>query len=244
MASFDSPSAEESGGMRRPSTHRPITAALAKLSNMRVFSLDYRLAPEHRFPAALDDTIAAYRWLLNQPGVEPANIAISGDSAGGGLTLALLSSLRSLGLPMPACAVLGSPWTDLTGSGRSGQENDGRCHMFRFENLEQFSSVYLGDASPGDPRASPLFADLSGLCPLLIQVASTEVLLDDSRGVYRKLIDSGGESTLEVYTDVIHAWQMCDGIVPEARVALTSAVAFINAKVFPDTTVPAITEKK
>lgn len=227
-----------------PVTHRPITAALAKLSNMRVFSLDYRLAPEHRFPAALDDTIAGYRWLLRQPGVNASRVAISGDSAGGGLTLALLSSLRDLGLPMPACAILGSPWTDLTGSGASGRENDGRCHMFRFDNLEEFSSVYLGSAPPSDPRASPLFANLAGLCPVLIQVASTEVLLDDSRRVYAGLIAAGGESRLEVYADVIHAWQMCDGILPEARVALSRAVAFITAKISTDLKVAALTEEK
>lgn len=214
-----------------PVTHRPITSALAKLSGMRVFSLDYRLAPEHRFPAALDDTIAAYRWLLDQPDVDPARIAICGDSAGGGLTLSLLSSLDDLGLPMPASAVLGSPWTDLTGSGASGRENDGRCHMFRLANLEQFSSVYLGGVPASDTRASPLLADLHGLCPLLIQVASTEVLLDDSRGVYQKVLAAGGEARLEVYADVIHAWQMCDGIVPEARVALGNAVAFITSRV-------------
>lgn len=225
-----------------PATHRPITAALSKLSGLRVFSLDYRLAPEHRFPVAFDDTIAAYEWLLQQPGVDPSRVAISGDSAGGGLALALLSSLAQHGLPMPACAVLGSPWTDLTGSGASGHENDGRCHMFRFANLEDFSHAYLGDNSAGDPRASPLFADLSDLCPILIQVSSTEVLLDDSTRLNTKIRAAGGESRLEVYPDVIHAWQMLDGLVPEARVALTSAVAFISEKIITDRMVAVLTE--
>ncbi len=225
-----------------PVTHRPITAALARLSGLRVFSLDYRLAPEHRFPAALDDTIAAYEWLLQQPGVDPSRVAISGDSAGGGLALALLSLLNQRGLPMPACAVLGSPWTDLTGSGASGPENDGRCHMFRFANLEAFSRTYLGDNSPSDPRASPLFADLSGLCPVLIQVSSTEVLLDDSTRVDAKVRAAGGESRLEVYDDVVHAWQMLDGLVPEARVAITGAVAFITEKITTDRMVAVLTE--
>jgi acetyl esterase/lipase len=114
--------------------------------------------------------------------------------------------------------------------------------MFRFANLGEFSKVYLAHASPRDHHASPIFADLSGLCPVLIQVASTEVLLDDSRGVYSRLLETGGESTLEVYADVIHAWQMCDGIVPEARVALGNAVAFISSKVSTDQMVAALTE--
>ena len=210
-----------------PSTHRPITAALAKLSGRRVFSLDYRLAPEHRFPAALDDTIAAYRWLLDECQIASSSLAISGDSAGGGLALALLESLAPLGLPLPACAVLGSPWTDLTGSGASAKGNDGSCHMFRFENLEEFARVYLGDADAADSRASPLFGNLSALPPLLIQVSSTEILLDDSLRIHEGIRNAGGESTLEIYADTLHAWQMLDGLVPESRAALQSATKFI-----------------
>ncbi|MEO7368680.1 MAG: alpha/beta hydrolase [Gemmatimonadaceae bacterium] len=213
-----------------PETHRPITAALAKLSRRRVFSLDYRLAPEHPFPAAVDDTITAYRWMLATSGIDPALLAVSGDSAGGGLTLALLSALGALGLPQPACAILGSPWTDLTASGASAHGNDGRCHMFRYENLEQFAAIYLDSQPATDTRASPLFADLSGLAPVLIQVGSTEVLLDDATRVDERIRAAGGDSTLEIYADTMHAWQMLDGIVPESRAALSSAARFISER--------------
>jgi monoterpene epsilon-lactone hydrolase len=207
-------------------THRPITAALARLSRRSVFSLDYRLAPEHPFPAALDDAFAAYQWLLAQ-GTPASEIALAGDSAGGGLVLACLLRVRDAGLPMPACAVCFSPWTDLAGTGESIRSNDGRCAMFRPENTGAFASVYLAGASARDAYASPVFADLQGLSPLLLQAGSTELLLDDARRVHDKVQAAGGTSRLEVYTDVAHCWQMLDGLVPEARDALLQAATFI-----------------
>jgi acetyl esterase/lipase len=210
-------------------THRPITAALARLGRRRVFSLDYRLAPEHRYPAALDDALAAYRWLLKQEGLRPETIALAGDSAGGGLVLATLLRARDEGLPAPSCAVCFSPWTDLAGAGESVRANDGRCAMFRTENVDEFASVYLGGASAREPYASPAYAsDFAGLPPLLLQVGSTELLLDDARSVHAKVLEAGGTSRLEIYEDVFHCWQMLDGIIPEARAALTSAARFID----------------
>jgi acetyl esterase/lipase len=210
-------------------THRPITAALARLARRRVFSLDYRLAPEHRYPAALDDAVAAYNWLRTHEGISPRAIAFAGDSAGGGLVLASLLRLRDAGVPLPACAVCFSPWTDLAGTGESQRLNDGRCAMFRTENNDEFAPAYLGDASPRDPYASPAYADLAGLPPLLLQVGSTELLLDDARRVHRKIQAANGTSRLEIYEDVAHCWQMLDGFVPEARAALQQAAAFIRA---------------
>jgi acetyl esterase/lipase len=208
-------------------THRPITAALARLARLRVFSLNYRLAPENRFPAALDDAVAAYRWLLEQR--LPANaISLAGDSAGGGLVLGLLLRARDSGLPLPGCGVCFSAWTDLAGTGASVRLNDGRCAMFRPENNAEFASAYLGATSPFDSYASPLHADLSGLPPLLFQIGSTELLLDDSRRAHQKIQAAKGISQLEIYDDVAHCWQMLDGLVPEARDALRQAANFIR----------------
>jgi monoterpene epsilon-lactone hydrolase len=209
-------------------THRPITAALARLSRRRVFSLDYRLAPEHRYPAALDDAVAAYQWLLAHEGIAPRAISFAGDSAGGGLVLASLLRLRDEGVPLPACAVCFSPWTDLAGAGESQHANDGRCAMFRTENAAEFAPAYLGNESPQNPYASPAYADLAGLPPLLLQVGSTELLLDDARRVHRKIQEAGGRSRLAIYEDVAHCWQMLDGFVPEARAALRQAASFIR----------------
>jgi len=209
-------------------THRPITAALARLSRRRVFSLNYRLAPEHRYPAALDDCVAAYRWLLADEKIDAGAISIAGDSAGGGLVLGTLLCARDAGLPLPACAVCFSPWADLTGTGESQRLNDGRCAMFRTGNAQEFAPAYLGQESAHNPHASPVFADLRGLPPLLLQVGSTELLLDDARRVHDKMQEAGGESQLEIYDDVAHCWQMFDGLVPEARIALRQAATFIR----------------
>lgn len=209
-----------------PATHRPITSALAKRTGARVFSTEYRLAPEHRFPAAISDVVAAYRWLIKS-GVEPGRLAVAGDSAGGGLALALLLILRDAREPLPACAVLFSPWTNLTGSFASCRANDGKCWMFRPENMEQFARTYLGDVAATDPRASPAFGNLRGLPPMLLQVGSTELLLDDSREVADAVRNVGGSADLEIFPDVFHCWQMLDGLVPEAGEALGQAADFI-----------------
>jgi epsilon-lactone hydrolase len=211
-----------------PITHRPITGALVRLSRRRLFSLSYRLAPEHPYPAALDDALAAYRWLLAS-GIAPGAIAVAGDSAGGGLALSLLLRARADGLPLPACAVLFSPWTDLAVTGRSQSANEGRDPMFFRLNMDEFASAYLGSASPLDPLISPLYGDLAGLPPLLLQVGSTELLLDDARRVHEKVQAAGGTSRLQVFDELCHCWQMADGFVPEARVALHQAVEFMNA---------------
>ncbi|HEX7175291.1 MAG TPA: alpha/beta hydrolase [Pyrinomonadaceae bacterium] len=210
-------------------THRPITAALARLARQRVFSINYRLAPEHRFPAGLDDAFAAYRWLLGRA-LSASDISIAGDSAGGNLVLGVLLRARDAGLPLPASAVCFSPWTDLAGTGDSVRLNDGRCAMFRPESIDEFAASYLdGMSSTRDPRASPVYADLGGLPPLLLQVGSTELLLDDARRVHHKILKTGGSSRLEIFDDVFHCWQMLDGFVPEARTALRQAADFIRS---------------
>ena len=211
-------------------THRPLTAALARATGCRVFSADYRLAPESRFPAAFDDVAAVYQWLVTG-GAPGERIAIAGESAGGGLVLALAVHARGQGWPAPACVVAFSPWTDLAGTGESVHGNAGRCAMFHPDNISAFAVAYLGQASADDPRASPVYADLRGLPPLLLQVGSTELLLDDARRVHDGVIKGGGSSRLTVYDDVPHAWQLITPFLPEARAAIAEAAAFIHSKV-------------
>jgi acetyl esterase/lipase len=205
---------------------RPITAGLARRTGHRVFSLEYRLAPEHRFPAALDDAVAAYEWLLAS-GVAPRAISLAGTSAGGNLVLATLLRLRDAGAPLPERAICFSPWTDLAGTGDSLRANDGRDALLRVANIPAFARAFLGAASPRDPYASPLYAKLDGLPPLLIQVDAAEVLLDDARRLHERVLRAGGVSHLDVFDGLFHAWQMLDPFMPEARVALDRAAAFL-----------------
>lgn len=209
------------------STHRPVTAALARLTRRRVFSLKYRLAPEHRFPAAFDDALHGYRWLLEKLNGDSTQISVAGDSAGGGLALSILIAARDQGLPLPVCAVLYSPWTDMEGLIDAPHPNAERCAMFAPTNIDDFAKAYLADASRSDPRASPYFSDMRGLPPILLQVGESELLVDDSRRVHEKIRAAGGQSDLEIWPDVFHGWQMLDGLVPEARVALDQSAAFM-----------------
>jgi acetyl esterase/lipase len=211
-------------------THRPITAALARFTRCRVFSVEYRLAPEHRFPAAHDDVLAAYEWLL-ATGVASSAVALAGDSAGGNLVLTLGVRLRDAQRPTPACIVAFSPWTDLAGTGRSLVANDGRCAMFRPENIAGFAGAALGTAPAAAPAASPVYADLQGLPPTLLHVGSTELLLDDARRVHERIAAAGGVSRLEIFEDVPHCWQMFVPFVPEATASLRDAATFIMQNV-------------
>jgi monoterpene epsilon-lactone hydrolase len=206
---------------------RPITATLARNFGVRAFSLDYRCAPEHRFPAGLDDAVAGYRWLLSN-GIEPQNICVAGDSAGGGMTLALALRLRDAGEPLPASLVCLSPWTDMTGSGDSIIANSQRDPMFVAEDIQRYAAVYLGDHSPNDPLASPLFADLRGLPPILIQVGRNEVLLDDAVELHERVAAVGGRSELNIYAHVPHGWHYGSPFVPETRRALREIADFVQ----------------
>jgi epsilon-lactone hydrolase len=208
-----------------PKSHRALVFGLATRASARTFSLDYRLAPEHRFPGALEDAIAAYRHLVAS-GTPPESIVIAGDSAGGGLALATLVALRDVGDPLPAGGMLFSPWTDLAASGATIRTNDGIDPMFSGPAIGRAARVYLGDTPATHPYASPVYADLQGLPPLFIQVGSTEVLLDDSRRVAENARAAGVAVQLQIWSKLPHVWQLFAPFMPEARQALDAAAGF------------------
>jgi monoterpene epsilon-lactone hydrolase len=210
-----------------PATHRGLVFPLARRSGARTFSLDYRLAPEHPFPAALDDALAAYRKLLAD-GVSPASMVIAGDSAGGGLALATLLALRDAGDSLPAGAALFAPWTDLAATGASMTTNDGRDPMFYGRAFAPAGKLYTGDADVRNPYVSPLYGRFDGLPPLFIQVGDTEVLLDDSTRVAEKARAAGVSVELEIWPKMPHVFQIFAPFVPEANRALEQAAGFVR----------------
>lgn len=210
-------------------SHRSMLTHLATRARTRVFAADYRLAPESPYPAAVDDAVAAYGGLV-AAGTDPARVVVAGDSAGGGLALALLLRLRDAGSPLPAGAVVLSPWTDLTGSSPSITANEGTDIMLGRPLLEHWAASYLAGAPADQPDASPLHADLAGLPPLLVQVGDTEVLLDDGARFAAKADAAGVDVTLEVEPDMFHVWAFFAGIVAESDAALDSAAAWIQAR--------------
>ena len=214
-------------------SHHNIMARLAKAGGCRVLGVDYRLAPEHRFPAALDDAVAAYRWLLDG-GLAPENIAVCGDSAGGGMAVALLTLLRDRGLPLPAAAVAMSPWADMAVRGDSYERNAAADPVTRRATMELMARTYLGrHGDAADPLASPVHADLAGLPPLLIQVGEREVLLDDAVTLADAVRKAGGAVTLNVWPGMIHTFQLFTGRLDEADAAIDEAARFIRARVDP-----------
>ncbi|MDJ0839727.1 MAG: alpha/beta hydrolase [Acidobacteriota bacterium] len=210
-----------------PRTHRALVSYLARRSGAAVLSVDYRLAPENPFPAAVEDAVKVYKYLV-ESGIPVAKTAVGGDSAGGGLTFATLVHSRDHGLPMPAAAFAFSPWTDLSLSGDSVTTNRHREVLIHNEELRRFSAYYLGETEPETPLASPLFADLSGLPPVFIQVSSAEVLRDDSLRMEERLKEAGVPVTCEVWRKMQHVWQFLPGRLPEARKALRNTADFLH----------------
>lgn len=197
-------------------SHRSMLTHLASAARARVLAVDYRLAPEHQHPAALDDAVAAYRWLVGDRGLDPNRIVLAGDSAGGGLSVATLIALRDAGTPMPAACICLSPWADLTQSGTTIVEKSGVDPMVRAEDLDRWAAMYVGDHDPRLPLISPLFADLEALPPLLIEVGTCEVLLDDARRLAERAASAGVDVQLTTAEGMIHVWHFFAGLVPEA----------------------------
>ena len=197
------------------------------MRGFRVFAPDYRLAPENPFPAAVDDAAAVYRGLLSGDRSRQG-IVVAGDSAGGALALSLVLALRAAGSPLPAAAALFSPWTDLAATGESVRTNARRCAIFHGPAIAPTARLYLAEADPRDPLASPLYADLSGLPPLLIHVGANETLRDDSTRLAEKARAAAVSVELKVWPVVPHVWQLAPHKIPEARQSLCESAEFLR----------------
>jgi acetyl esterase/lipase len=212
-----------------PNTHRRFVALLGRACGARVLNIDYRLAPEHPHPAAVEDAVAAYRWLVGQ-GADPDHIALAGDSAGGGLAAAALVALRDAGDPLPAAAALISPWVDLELTGASMTTRAAVDPMCSAESLKPSADMYLAGQDARTPLASPVYADLSGLPALLIHVGDAEVLLDDAVRLAANARAARVEVTLHVVPEMIHVWHVFAGLLPEAETALDDLAAWLRAR--------------
>lgn len=208
-------------------THRDLAARLSRATAARVLLIGYRLAPEHPHPAAVDDAVAAYRWMLSQ-GSDPARLTVAGDSAGGGLTVATLVAIRDRGLPRPAAGVCLSPWVDLEGLGESMTTKAAVDPMVQPDHLCKMAAAYLGGKDPRTPLAAPLYADLSGLPPLLVQVGTAETLLDDAVRLAERARKAGVQVTLDPWEDMIHVFQAFASMLPEGQQAIERIGEFVK----------------
>ncbi|MBS7696295.1 MAG: alpha/beta hydrolase [Chelatococcus sp.] len=208
-------------------SHRTMVTGVGRAAGVRTLAVGYRLAPEHPFPAGLEDALAAYRFLRSQ-GHDAGAIAIGGDSAGGGLTLACLLSLRAAGEALPACAWLASPWVDLEMTGESLATKASVDPLIQRDYLQGLASAYLAGTDPRNPLVSPLHADLRGLPPTLVQVGSSETLLDDAVGISRALGGADVRATLEIWPEMIHAWPLWSARLDDGARAIEQVGSFLR----------------
>lgn len=208
-------------------THRSLAARLAQELAAQAIVYDYRLAPENKFPAAVDDALTMYKYAL-RAGYDAKNIILAGDSAGGGLTFALLLAAREQGLPLPGLAIGLSPWVDMTRSGVSMQENADKDVMLKPDGVKDFAEQYLGDADPKHPYASPLFADLKGLPPIMLQAAGDEILRDDSVRFAAALREAGVKTELDLWPGLFHVFELAWRWLPESEEAIQRIGDFVR----------------
>jgi epsilon-lactone hydrolase len=212
-----------------PDRYLPLAGAVALAAQARVHVVDYRLAPEHRFPAAFDDCLAAYRWTVRDAGTDPHTVAVLGDSAGGNLAMAVTAAARDEKLPLPTCVAVISPFADLTFAGASLELRKDVDPYVTRELLESMATGYLGAADPADPRCSSVFADLHGLPPLLIQVGEDEILFDDAARIRDNAIAAGVDTTFQPWAHGVHVWPVyISAGIPESALAIEDLAAFVR----------------
>jgi len=210
-----------------PARLRSVVARLSVAASARVLSAGYRLAPEYPFPAAVEDALTAYRWLI-AGGTDARQVVISGDSSGGGLALAALVALREAGDPLPGAAVVMSPWTDLALAGESLRTRAAADVLLTPEGAREAADWYLAGQDPRHPHASPLYADLRGLPPILIQAGDAEILRDDSARFAVAAQAAGVDVTLEIWPEMPHVWHVFAGLLPEADQAIERIGAWLR----------------
>jgi epsilon-lactone hydrolase len=219
-----------------PDRYLPLAGAAALAAEARVHVVDYRLAPDHRFPAAFDDCLAAYRWIVGDGGENPETLAVLGDSAGGNLAIAVATVARDENLPLPSCLAVISPFADLTLSGPSLELRKNIDPFVTRETLESMASEYLDGADPADPRCSAVLADLHGLPPLLMQVGENEILFDDSRRIRDAAVAAGVETTFQPWAHGMHVWPVfISAGIPESALAIEDLASFFRLHARSDT---------
>src|SRR6266436_8850508 len=210
-------------------SHRHLVAEAGRAARTCALALDYRLAPEHPFPAAVEDAVSGYRYLLSR-GIRPGRIAIAGDSAGGGLVVAAMLAIRDAGLAQPACGWCISPWVDMEGIGETMSTKEAADPMVQKAGLLEMAGLYLGGADPRSPLAAPIYADLAGLAPLLIQVGAAETLLDDAIRLAKIAGAADVRVDLQIWPEMVHVWHIFHPELKAGKRAIEAGGAFVRAQ--------------